>query len=360
MIYFELSRYTGGQTLGFLQYDSECLIPKARLSCVLSYQLDPLYFFYGFNGAAEAYDDDLNTNKSTGNACYSIRRQQIHFDATLQGAFNERFNWVCAIALWNIHMGDFTNGSYNPNNTRYREYCQNGLIRESEAAGGNHLEFKAGLSFDTRDYESAPTKGVSIDAFFNGSPDLFHTNFNYIKFNFHFRNYLSLDASHRFVAAYHLAYQGTMFGEVPFYMQNNINVLTMRQTSSEGIGGYNSVRGLVANRLLGDGYAWGNLEMRIRLFSFKFWKRQWYVATNPFFDAGIITQGYRLKEQATVLNTNVSELKKQAGTPYLSAGIGFKLAMNQNFIISFELAKVLNTTNEHYPLGYYFNLNYIF
>lgn len=360
MLYFEFSRYTGGQTLGFIQYDAKSLIPNARFSSVLSYQLDPLYFFYGYNGSAEIFDNNLNNNRESGTAFYSVRRQQIHFDATLQGAFNSRLNWVCAAAMWSLRMEDITDDDFDTQNTLYKTYLQNNLIRENEAQGGTHIEIKAGISFDTRDNETAPNRGLNIDAFFNGSPDLFGTGFNYLKFNFHLRNYISLSASHRFIFAYHLAYQGTLLGEVPFYLQNNINVLTMRQTSSEGLGGYNSVRGLVANRLLGNGYAWGNVEMRIRLFEFNLLKRHWAVGTNPFFDAGVITQGYRMEEQAQWHNSSISEIKKEAGKPYLSAGLGFKLSMNQNFILSLEVAKVIHTTPEQYPLGFYFNLNYIF
>ena len=67
---------------------------------------------------------------------------------------------------------------------------------------------------------------------------------------------------------------------------------------------------------------------------------------NPFVDAGYIAQPYR----ADVFGVG----QRWA----VSAGAGIKLAMNENFIISFEGAKVLG--NNKYPFGSAIVLNYIF
>src|SRR5574344_1077604 len=70
----------------------------------------------------------------------------------------------------------------------------------------------------------------------------------YLKLAAHWRQYLPL-VSDRLVLAYHLAYQGTLAGETPFYMLPVIYTLYLRQTGSEGLGGLNTVRGLIQNRL---------------------------------------------------------------------------------------------------------------
>jgi hypothetical protein len=68
---------------------------------------------------------------------------------------------------------------------------------------------------------------------------------------------------------------------------------------------------------------------------------------NPFFDAGIITKAYRAEafENAKKLNVatympleNLYDSSKVGDFVY-SAGAGLKIAMNQNFIVSVELAK---------------------
>lgn len=53
---------------------------------------------------------------------------------------------------------------------------------------------------------------------------------------------------------------------------------------------------------MGDGVAWTNLELKLRLVRFKFINRQWYVALNPFFDAGAVVQPYRLERMKEVWN----------------------------------------------------------
>ena len=68
---------------------------------------------------------------------------------------------------------------------------------------------------------------------------------------------------------------------------------------------------------------------------------------NPFFDAGIITKACRTAEfeRARTLNTAtylpLGELydSSKVGDIVYSGGAGLKIAMNQNFIVSAELAK---------------------
>ena len=220
-----------------------------------------------------------------------------------------------------------------------------GKIDASQAAGGLHLEMKAGLVYDTRDQEAAPSHGLWAEAYLNGSPNLFGSG-GYLKLAAHWRHYLPL-ASDRLVLAYHLAYQGTLAGETPFYMLPVIYTLYLRQTGSEGLGGLNTVRGLIQNRLVGEGYAWVNLELRWKLLNFKFLGENWYLATNPFLDAGYVLQPYRPEV------FGVGEERFD-----VSAGLGLKLAMNENFIISVEAAQVLG--HSEYPMGLVIALNYIF
>lgn len=51
-ISYEASHFTKGRTRLFLSYDSRVLIPKVRSSVSFTYIDDPLYSFWGFNGAA--------------------------------------------------------------------------------------------------------------------------------------------------------------------------------------------------------------------------------------------------------------------------------------------------------------------
>lgn len=341
--YVEASRYTKGQTLLHAQYDSKHLIPGVRVTGAVSYQYDPLYYFYGFNGAK--YDPNLDLNKDTQTALYNYQRGMLRVLLDFQGRIVDNLNWVAGTSFWNFVNKPFKSDKYLPELSLYNQYVASGLISPVQAGGGSHLEAKLGVVYDTRDQEAAPSKGIWAEAYFNGSPKLFGVESGYLKFIAHFRQYISL-GSDRFVLAYHFGYQDTYVGETPFYMLPVIYTLYLRQTGSEGLGGLNTVRGLIQNRLTGEGYLWGNFEFRARLLEFSFLNQAWYLAVNPFVDAGYVSRAYRHDVFGV-------------GDRYaVSAGLGLKLAMNQNFIISVEGAQVIG--HSEYPMGLSIALNYIF
>ena len=149
------------------------------------------------------------------------------------------------------------------------------------------------------------------------------------------------------------------------------------------------MRGVPYNSVIGDGYAWANFEMRFKIVSFRFINQNFYLATNPFFDMGACVQAYRLDEMKQIRQTGTTldgQPLTQAeqnliytGEPrklHMSAGLGLKLAMNRNFILSAEVAVPLNTKvysntdlnvpvdqltmKKRYNPGVNIGLNYIF
>ena len=138
--------------------------------------------------------------------------------------------------------------------------------------------------------------------------------------------------------------------------------------TTDAIGGANSVRGINRNRVIGAGYAWLNAEFRWKVASFQFINQNWNIAINPFFDAGMVTQSYRLAEQEAAWN-KIQE-KYQTSDKNLifsgdkeglhtSAGCGLKLIMNKNFIVSAEAAKALDARDGS-GLKMYIGFNYLF
>ncbi|MBQ9583642.1 MAG: BamA/TamA family outer membrane protein [Bacteroidales bacterium] len=355
-MYVEASRYTKGQTLLHAQFDSRYLIPGIRTTFSASYQYDPMFLFYGLNGL-EAYDKTLDANKDTRTARYAYRRSMVRVLADFQGEIVPHLNWVGGLSFWHYGVGDLNMDDYDAQNTLYYKMRDDGVFTDAEAYGGSRLEMKAGAVFDTRDNESAPNRGLWAEAYLNGSPDIFAVGYKYIRLAAHLRHYISLWPE-RMVLAYHIAYQGVIAGQAPFYNQQNISTLFLRQTCTDGLGGINTVRGLLAQRLVGDSYAWLNSELRIRLVDFRFIGQNWYVATNPLFDAGMVTRLYKGEELAAFYGKSVSDLKKEALKLHCSAGAGLKLVMNENFIISAEWAKPFIRTDGDSAL--YIALNYIF
>ena len=352
----EASYYTKGSGVFHFFYDSRHLIPKVRVTAAATYMINRKYSFYGFNGAASPYFRDMDSNKDTRTAFYNIRRNYLRVLTDFQGKIGGNWGWAAGLAFKWYDIGDIDLKNYESLNTLYRQYILSGIIDPAEKNGGRHFEIKAGAVYDTRDHEAAPSKGIWGEAYLIGSPDLFSGEYHYLKFAAHFRHYVPVWRKDRIVFAYHLAYQGTLAGKAPFYVQQDIATLYLRQVNSEGLGSINTVRGTLYNRMIGDGYAWANIEMRFRIVQFDFIKQHWYVATNPFFDLGAVVQPFRL-DRMEKLGTGL--LYSGSGEKlHMSAGLGVKLVMNNNFIISVEGAKPLSSQDG--PFGMNIGLNYIF
>ena len=354
--YVEASRYTKGQTLLHAQMDSKYLIPGIRTTFSASYQYDPMFLFYGLNGL-EDYNKELDCNKDSRTARYNYKRSMVRVMADFQKPVADNLELIAGLSYWYYKLGDLENDDYDSSSSLFSQMKAANVFSETEATGGHRLEIKAGVHYDTRENESDPSRGINAEIYLNGSPDFFKDGYKYLRLVAHFRHYLTLIPD-RLVFAYHLAYQGTIAGNAPFYTQQNICTYYLRQTNTDGLGGINSVRGILSQRLVGSDYAWTNIELRLRLFSFNFLNQSWYVATNPFFDAGMVTSLYKADELSAFYGRSVEDLRKDAVKPHCSAGLGLKLAMNRNFIISVEDGIPFNKTDGESTL--YIALNYIF
>ena len=410
----DLSWTTKDQVKLHFFYDSKYLIPKVRLTAAATYILAQMYPFMGFNGAASPYYTDLASGKKQMNrvAMYNVKRNMMRVMADFQGDItSNKFRWAAGISYWWYDIQDITlkkkgtpaydttvtPGSYLANNlinhaSLWQLYQYAGLIRPNEAHGGHHIELKAGLVYDSREHEADPSRGIWAELYAYGSPDILNgrgkDGYHYLKLAAHFRHYVPVWKD-KITFAYHLAYQGKLAGNAPYYTLQNINTLYLRQIISDGLGSINTVRGVPYNSVIGDGYAWANIEMRFKLVSFRFIKQNFYLATNSFFDMGACVQPYRLEEMKQVSDTGLTLDNKlltpaernliYTGQPnklHMSAGLGLKLAMNRNFILSAEVAVPLNTkvyTNTNlnvsrenltmknsYKPGVNIGLNYIF
>ena len=404
----DLSWTTKDQVKLHFFYDSKHLIPKVRLTAAATYILAQMYPFMGFNGGASPYYDYLASGKKQENrvAMYNIKRNSMRVMADFQGNItSNKFRWAAGISYWWYGIEDITlkkkgTSAYDivasENNyltsqginsaSLWQLYQRAGLIHANEANGGHHLELKAGLVYDSREHEADPSRGIWAELYAYGSPDILNgrgkDGYHYLKLAAHFRHYVPVWQD-KIVFAYHLAYQGNLAGNAPYYTLQNINTLYLRQIISDGLGSINTVRGVPYNSVIGDGYAWANVEMRFKIVSFRFIKQNFYLAANPFFDMGACVQPYRLEEMRSVLsNPELTQAEKnliytgQKEKLHMSAGAGLKLAMNRNFILSAEVAVPLNTTvytntdlnvpvselttKKSYKPGVNIGLNYIF
>ena len=360
-INLEASTYTKGSSVLRTYGDFKHLIPNGKLFFDVTYFNAPKFGFYGFNGYAQEYNPNLiywnsgtavDPDAKTGYNFMS--RNQFRALVSVRKTIIENLSAAAGLAFYHISTGDLKLKEYNGQQTLYDIYTLAGLIRPNEKDGGNVTQLRAGLVYDTRDHDSDPTDGENIEFSVVYSPDLIdgngYSNLGLFLSTSQYRSFFN----NRLTFAYRLLAQAKIWGEIPYYFTNNINSMFFRKMYTEGIGGNASVRGINRNGVLGEGFAMINAEIRWRIYDFKFINQNWQIATNPFFDAGMIIQPYRFEEQkASGLYSGNED------GPHCTAGIGFKLIMNHNMVVSFEGAKALDP-NDGKGLWTNIGFNYLF
>ncbi|MBO4599266.1 MAG: BamA/TamA family outer membrane protein [Bacteroidales bacterium] len=344
---FEASHFTKGRSRFWLALDSKSLLPRWRVTLSALYIMDPLYFFYGYNGAAQSYSSQLNDELH-----YNINRNIFQAFANFQRPLTEKIKVVGGISFSNYRLTDYDGDKYGGNDTAtlYRDYIASGLIGNEEETGGNVLEVRGGVVYDTRDIEAAPNKGFLLEAFLNPG---FSPQHSYLKACLYFSQFLRIPFGFKPgdpVFAYRLGCVATLVGDAPFYIQQSVPMLVPHTMLTEGFGSAKTIRGYYENRIVADGVVWGNFELRIKVVKFTLWNQYFYIALNPFFDCGVITQSYRLDRQVALVGWR---------DPVTSFGIGFKGAWNENFIVSAELAHCTNRSLGD-PFWIDLGVNYVF
>ena len=357
-------------------YDSKHLIPGHRLSIDLTYLPDQMCDFYGFNGYVSRYNSSYSKQDEASyisRAYYKYRRDLFRFSADLQGEIKKPLYWNAGIGLLHFAVGTVDVDRLNkftkkeakklPDTVSLFEYYTNyGYISNAEASGGFHPYLHGGITYDTRDRLQNPTRGIHTDAFLTYYAGLGNmSNYGNLKFNFNFRQYISLYGE-RLIFAYRLGTQLTLAGNCPFYLNTYLNQLYMQRVVYEGLGGANSVRGIMRNRILAPGVAFANVELRTQLFSFKVGKNMFYVGLNPFVDAGMVVQPYDnvVADPHTQLPNTGFENDNRLYEPHLGGGCGLKIAMNDNFVLSVDWATAFDKQDNGKFSNLYIKMGYMF
>ena len=355
----EASTYTGGSSLLRCYGDFKTLIPDGKLFFDCTYFNAKKFDFYGFNGYASPYfgpDFGISVPEGDKSAFNWMRRNQFRFVTSVQRRIVGNLNWAAGVGYYNIVTSDVKGAkmdNYTNQISLYDLYREVGLIRPNEANGGNVLQFKAGLVYDTRDHDSDPTRGVNIEATLVGAPDIIdREGYSNLGFTFVGSHYVPVWKD-KLTFAYRLGVQTKLAGEIPYYFINNLNTLFFRKVYTEGLGGNASVRGINRNGVVGNGMAWLNTEFRWRIVNFRFINQNFHIALNPFFDMGQVIQPYRMEEQKAAYNEYLEKHPTATfeNNPFYSgneeklhatAGCGLKIVMNRNFVISVEMARALD------------------
>ena len=360
----EASRYTKGSGVFRFYSDMPYVVKDTKLFFDVTYFYAKKYEFFGFNGfEANSFNPYLEWEKD---GYHFLNRNQFRFVGSMQRPFFGVPNlyWTAGLAYYNTKVNRINMEGYEDQYTLYEGYVDNNIIKEDEANGGNTTQLRLGMIYDSRDHNSDPTRGIYAEATLVGAPDIIdRKGYGNLSYTFLWRQYIPLYKD-KLTLAYRLGAQNRIAGKTPWYMINNLNTMFFQKMYTEGLGGSVTLRGVNRNGVLGEGFAFGNLELRWRLLGFQFINQNWQLALNPFYDAGLVTQTFREKEMMDA--DEISEYI--AGTRYfsgekehlhMSAGCGLKLIMNRNLIVSVDMGKSLNKRDGE-KLKTFIGFNYIF
>lgn len=379
--YFEVSHYTKGSGIFRFNYESPTLIPGIRMSTDLAYLPDAAYDFYGFNG----YDAVFNKNWSDKNSdtyktrmFYRHKRNLLRFKNDFSGKLaGEHLFWNAGFAIQNFSVDSVDVARFNKGKSSgllpwvkdtlglYDLYQKWNIISPEEKNGGLINTIKLGVTYDSRDNRPNPMKGLWTEMGIETSQKFLGSAATFGKFYFTHRQYFTI-IPRNLSFAYRLGYQQTIFGTVPFYYQTQVIVSVLRGAFSEGLGGSKNLRGILRNRIVGDGIFYGNAEFRWKAARFTFINQDWYLGLNAFSDFGMVTDKIKFPQPS------LADIKQYAGDNatvdqffnpgaeklHLSAGLGLRVVMNENFIIAVDFGKAFNAQDGN--SGLYIGLNYLF
>ncbi len=368
-IYMEWSRTTKGSGVNQITWDTDQLIPGIRSFFEASLLTEQALDFYGFNGYqakyVAGYDSDPNDGLSD-RLFYRHSRELLRIKADFQGEIiGQKLRWLGGVGFYGNKIDSVDVATLNEgkeedllsNNSLYDNYVEWGIIKEDQKNGGSHTLLKGGLIYDTRDNEPNPFSGIWTEMQLHYVPSfLSNTDYGYGRFVFTHRQYFTIIPEWINFAG-RVSYQGKLFGEMPFYMMPYL-FNTAPKLTTDGVGGSKTVRGVMRNRIVGEGFAYGNLELRGKILRTRFLKQNFYIALSGFVDAGMVTQKYEIPEFPTdhpaleFIDPNAKEV------PHLGYGGGIHFVLNQNFIVTVDYG--LAAKADDGDSGLYINLNFLY
>jgi outer membrane protein assembly factor BamA len=307
---------------------------------------------------------------------YRYQKNQFRFKNDFQGILSgEHLKWSAGFAFQ-----DFTTSSVNIDKLNkgkkvllpsvdsmpglFERYQALGIIPSNEARGGWINTLKVGLTWDSRDNRPNPMKGLWTEIGLEAAPKFMGNNWGFSKLYIIHRQYFTLiEKNLSFV--YRLGFQATLSGHAPFFYQTEVITSRLTGATSEGLGGSKTLRGILLDRVVGDDFFMGNIELRWKPLYFKFFKQDCYMGLNGFYDFGMVTKD--IKMPGDLKNTfgevypteNYSDyFKPGAEKLHQSAGVSVMLVMNQNFVVAIDCGKAFSVQDGN--IGFSIGLNYLF
>lgn len=221
-----------------------------------------------------------------------------------------------------IWVGDYTgqvSGNVVQNPTHLRDDCDVG--RAIGCKGGNDIYLKFGMTFDTRDFEPDPKRGIVASAMSEFSPKFLGSAFNYGRLTTAMMGYGDIlkYKTQQLIITGRFTYSW-QFGDIPFY---SMNIFALEDQDDSALGGIENLRGYALNRFIGPVGMVANVELRHTFAEFNVFKQNIKLMAVPFLDYG------------RVFNSNSAITFRDWK---MGGGAGLHLAWNLSTIVSFDYA----------------------
>ena len=289
--------------------------------------LDPL----SFPGSDQTYSkyksflDAINQvqNGQTYTFYDQYRQQEVFADFgverdTLGGILRP----MAGIQVAYYRIGDYTGQTHNDaviQTTHLRSDYNNGLIKGFNGGWDNSI--RLGLTYDTRDFAPNPSNGLFLQAIGRASLKAIGSSENYGQFKLEARGFYSpFPEKTRLVLAGRLGYLAQTSG-TPFYALSQAPGV---DTSSEWLGGFDTLRGFENNRFVGNNMAVASGAVRWFFAKSTVWNQNLAYGATAFVDAGSVFD--------SIGDTSLSHWKP-------SGGIGFLLSWNVSTVVNFDIGK---------------------
>jgi outer membrane protein assembly factor BamA len=355
------TRTTKGSGENIFFFDSKYLLPyDVRVTAEAAYLTEQALPFYGFNGDNDPAHEDEDDDAYRSRIFYRHERNITKFTTDFQkNFFIPNLRGILGLAYYKTEVATVDTAKLNdgkdaedqlPDDVTimYDQYVTHGAIEVDEAIGGNTNYVKLGLVYDSRDNEPNPMSGMWTEALITVVPSGLGNDFSYSLFTGTHRQYFTIIPNDLSVAV-RFGYQTVLNGDIPFFMLPHYQ---SSYRATEGLGGSKSLRGILKNRLVGKSIGFANLEARWKFLRTKLFGQNLYLALNGFVDAGQILSEYG----NDVYERSYGSDDEQS--LHMSYGGGFRIALNENFIVAVDFGLADDELDGN--SGLYIGLGYLY
>jgi outer membrane protein assembly factor BamA len=284
---------TGGYQQHILSYDGFYVADTPyRLRAVLTYERNTNANYFG-NGAAtlanlsyrgtpySTYDAATN---AAGSKYFHYGYDRPQGQVVLERSFlGGRLRGLYGL---NVQHADITRYDAPGSPTKLGLDCTAGLA--AGCSGGWNNTLRAGVSYDTRDFDPDPNSGFFVDATGQWSAKGFGSSANSVRLTMAARAYVSpFPKLADLVIAGRVLYSIQSAG-VPFFAMDTLAMAGSVDdaTDQQGLGGERTLRGYRQDRFIGLVAATANLEVRWTFVRFVLLKQHFSFQIAPFVDTG--------------------------------------------------------------------------